>query len=83
MATSPPAWAMASAAERLSAAGPAPPPPVRAVASGVDGEEGTHRAGVLFNPKNYSWSTAACNVHWSEEARLRGLQKRVVRQLCG
>ena len=30
---------------------------------------------MLFNPRNYAWNSDPCNVHWSEDARLKQLQE--------
>ena len=60
-------WRDRSAAELLSAAGAAPQAEDRVAGSGVQGEVS---GGVLFNPEGYSWTEDACNVHWSEHARL-------------
>ena len=51
----------------MSAAGAAPQAKDRVAGSGVQGEVS---GGVLFNPKGYSWTEDACNVHWSAHGRL-------------
>jgi len=67
-----PTWARRSAEERLSAAGAAARAPDRVMGAGMEqGAGGSERAfGVLFNPRDYPWTEAECNVHWNELKRL-------------
>ena len=71
-------WDRRDAGERASAAGPAPPAMLRLLGDVPEaGSAGTRsrRPGLLLNPKNFPWTEQACNVHWSEHARLLSLQR--------
>ena len=72
-------WARRTAAERLSAAGQAPQARDRVLgaddAMDVSGGAGFEQPlGVIFNPKDFPWTEQRCNVHWSEEGRLKKQQ---------
>ena len=73
-------WARRSAAELVSAAGRAPQARDRSADAGelpdglLCGE--SDALGVLFNPKGFDWTQQSCNVHHSEEARIKGLQEK-------
>ena len=70
-----PAWAMRSAEERVSAAGPAVRASDRLQVAGTDASKERWRPGfgVVFNPKNYPWTEQEANVQSRECERLKGL----------